>query len=268
MSEFLLKNPIRLSPSSYVEGYLRRHLFENVRYRSTKRLNRFEFQVFSKNGEDGIIEEIFNRIGVENMFFVELGVQKDTECNTTYLLFKEWKGLWVVEEEDHIPAIKGSCQKILEEERLMLVPSLMNRENIEDLFHQAAIIAEPDLLSINSVDNGYHLWSAIGSYRPRVVIVQYNAIFRPGTNYVMPYRGKAIGNEYSNFGASLQAFYEWGATVGYSVVGCDFTGTHAFFVRNDLLLNLFEFPYTPANHYEPARPFLFKKEGHTRKLLL
>jgi hypothetical protein len=30
-----------------------------------------EFRIFSQNGEDGIIAEIFNRIGTTNQFYVE-----------------------------------------------------------------------------------------------------------------------------------------------------------------------------------------------------
>src|SRR5580693_2797942 len=38
-------------------------LMKEPRYQEPKRLQRFERQVFSQNGEDGIIREIFNRIG-------------------------------------------------------------------------------------------------------------------------------------------------------------------------------------------------------------
>lgn len=41
-----------------------------------------EKRVFSQNGEDGIIEAIFARIGEGNKFFVEFGVQDGKECNT------------------------------------------------------------------------------------------------------------------------------------------------------------------------------------------
>src|SRR2546428_5794570 len=36
-------------------------------------LNSYEYRVQSQNGEDGIISEIFNRIGHTNKFFVEFG---------------------------------------------------------------------------------------------------------------------------------------------------------------------------------------------------
>lgn len=44
------------------EDFIQRHLFQNPRYASPLRLNRAECKVYSQNGEDGIIEEIFRRI--------------------------------------------------------------------------------------------------------------------------------------------------------------------------------------------------------------
>src|SRR5262245_26731952 len=45
-------------------------------------LRNYERRIFSQNGEDGIIEEIFNRIDTTNKLFVEIGIQDGTECCT------------------------------------------------------------------------------------------------------------------------------------------------------------------------------------------
>lgn len=46
-----------------------------------------ERKVYSQNGEDGIIEAIFEKIGVITGFFVEFGVQEGKECNSRYLRY-------------------------------------------------------------------------------------------------------------------------------------------------------------------------------------
>ena len=43
------------------------------RYDDRKRLLRYGFKVYSQSDEDGIIQEIFNRIGTTNRIFVEFG---------------------------------------------------------------------------------------------------------------------------------------------------------------------------------------------------
>src|SRR6516225_6330386 len=49
-----------------------------------KRLLRYGFKVYSQSDEDGIIQEIFNRIGTSNRVFIEAGV----ECNSVKRLIE------------------------------------------------------------------------------------------------------------------------------------------------------------------------------------
>jgi len=55
-----------------------------------------------------------------------------------------------------------------------------------------------------------------------------------------------------------------GAEKGYGLIGCDFTGTNAFFIRDDLLGDNFLPPYTSQIHYEPSRFFLDLSDGRSR----
>src|SRR5690348_5879965 len=45
-----------------------------------RRLLRHGFKIYSQNDEDGIIQEIFRRIGTTDRRFVEFGVQNGFEC--------------------------------------------------------------------------------------------------------------------------------------------------------------------------------------------
>ena len=70
-------------------------LLNNPRYQDPRRLNRHEHQVYSQNGEDGIIAEVFRRIGVRARSFIEIGVGDGVENNTTHLLLQGWSGCWL-----------------------------------------------------------------------------------------------------------------------------------------------------------------------------
>ena len=70
------------------------------------------------------------------------------------------------------------------------------------------------------------------------------------------------------YGASLKAYEELGARFGYSLVGCDLTGNNAFFVRTDLLKNLFADPFTAENHHEPPRYYLWYRLAHPSKFFV
>ena len=171
--------------NSLFDDYRQRNLFNNEKYKNPKKLNQFEFSAFSQNGEDGIIEEIFNRIGSTNRFFVEFGVQTGIESNSTYLLHKGWSGFWIDGNAKHVKKIMQNFSKVILSKKLQVKCGFITAENIESLFIEANVPQQFDLLSIDIDRNDYYVWDAIQSYNPRVVIIEYNAIFRPGCEFVV-----------------------------------------------------------------------------------
>jgi hypothetical protein len=247
-----------------IAQFLNDNLYNNPKYSQSKRLNKAEYQVFSQNGEDGIITEIFNRIGTTNKYFVEFGVENGLECNSTNLLYKQWQGLWIEGSSHFYAEINSTFKDIVDSGRLTVKNQFINAENIEEIFKSADVPAEPDMLSIDIDYNDYYVWKAIVNYKPRVVIVEYNALFRPDTNFVVPYNANRTWDGTSYFGASLLALQQLADEKGYCLVGCCFVGSNAFFVRKDLINDNFEAPYTAENHYEPIRDYLYFKAGRSR----
>lgn len=254
--------------SVLIEDYIARQLREDPRYADPRKLTRYEYQAFSQYGEDGILEEIFNRIGETNRYFVEFGVETGIECNSSLLLFKGWKGLWIEGNEQSAATIRQNFGGALKNGYLTLLNRFITAENIQSLFTEAGVPAEPDLLSIDIDRNDYYVWQAIEAFRPRVVCMEYNAIFPPSVDFVVPYAADQTWDGSSYFGASLAALNRLATSKEYSLVGCSLAGVNAFFVRNDCLNDHFAEPGNLKAHYEPARYFLYRKEGHPRKIIL
>lgn len=240
-------------------------LLSQPKYQDSLRLTRFEAKVYSQNGEDGIIAEIFNRIGTTNKYFVEFGSADGTENNSVFLLSQGWSGLWLDGDKDAIARVHEHFAPEIKARRLTADASFITAENIEQLFSSRSVPKDLDLLSIDIDRNDYHVWKAIGAYRPRVVVIEYNAIFSPGIEWVVDYKADAWWDGTANFGASLSALETLGRLKGYSLVGCTVAGVNAFFVRNDVLQNKFCAPYTARNHYEPTR-YWMTWGGHPRSL--
>jgi hypothetical protein len=247
-----------------VAQFLVENLYNHPKYKDSKRLNKYEYQSFSQYGEDGIIQEIFNRIGTTNKYFIEFGVENGLECNSLNLLYKQWQGLWIEGNPMYCQEINTRFADMIGSKQLSIKSSFITAENIEQLFESACAPAEPDMLSIDIDYNDYYIWQAITKYNPRVVVIEYNATYQPETDFVVPYNATRVWDGTSYFGASLTALERLGKLKGYSLVSCSFAGTNAFFVRNNLLNDAFEAPYTAANHYEPARYYLYHKNGHRR----
>lgn len=239
-------------------------LMREPRYADPSRLLRFGGQVCSQNGEDGMIQEIFRRIGVTTRVFAEVGVEDGVETNTTFLLSLGWSGFWFDGADAFIKTL-ASRPEI--RDRVRHAVAHLTRENVGSVFATAGVPKEFDLLSLDIDQNTFYIWEALADYRPRAVVVEYNATIPPGIDWKVRYRPDGMWDGSANFGASLKAYEQLGRALGYVLVGCDLHGINAFFVREDLAGDKFCEPFTAENHYEPPRYHLIQRRGHRRTIL-
>jgi hypothetical protein len=229
---------------------------ERERHRHPQRLTRYGRKVYSQNDEDGIIAEIFTRIGVEHRSFIEFGTETGIECNTTWLLMQGWQGLWIESDADACKSIVATHGDFLARGDLTVLNERVTAENINSCIVEAFRRDECDLLSIDVDYNDYWIWQAIDRIEPRVVLIEYNASWPPPSCVTVPYDPAGAWRGDNLFGASLAALAKLGDRKGYHLVGCSLSGVNAFFVRKDLCGEYFLAPGSATEHYEPARYFL------------
>jgi len=239
------------------------NLAEHPRFSDPKRLLRYGFQACSQNGEDGMIDEIFRRIGSESRVFVEIGIGNGNENNTAFLISQSWRGYWIDGSSEFLTGIRDRGWDV--DGILKGIQAFVSRDNVANLFTEAGVPTEFDLLSIDIDQNTYHVWQALAGFRPRVVVVEYNAAFPAHIEWVVPYNSDQMWDGSQNFGASLKAFEKLAVSLGYHLVGCDFTGVNAFFVRKDLCADKFSSPFVAEHHYEPPRYSAVTRRSHPPK---
>lgn len=229
-----------------------------------KRLLRYGFKLYSQCDEDGILQEIFRRIGTGNRVFVEFGVETGIECNTVKLLIEGWRGLWIDGTPDNVAAIEKHFDAFMCDGRLRAIQSFITAENINSLIEKGGITGDIDLLSIDIDRNDYWVWQAIEVVKPRVVVIEYNASLRPPMSAAVPYEPMQVWTGSNYFGASLEALVRLGRKKGYRLVGCSFSGANAFFVHDAFAGDHFVDPPTAEEHYEPPRYFFAGLSGGHR----
>ncbi len=236
----------------------RREILGEARYADPRRLERHGRKVYSQNDEDGILEEIFRRIGIASRSFVEFGVTDGRECNSLKLVLEGWHGLWIEAGATFCAAIRRTFGEQLAAGALELVQSMVTAENIDAVIGGARVArgGELDLLSIDIDGNDYHVLAAIRAVRPRVVVVEYNAKFPPPMDLVPRYDPQYAWDGTDYMGASLQALAGLGGRLGLQLVGTNITGSNAFFVRSDLAGDRFFAPATAEALYNPPRYWL------------
>jgi hypothetical protein len=191
-------------------------------------LTRYERRIYSQNGEDGILQAIFARVGTTNRYFVEFGVEDGSQCNTRYLADRHgWRGL----------LLDGRY----EDPARALHREFVTAENVNSLFTKYDVPTEFDLLSIDIDGNDLWVWNSIEPrWRPRVLVIEYNSSVGPDASLTIPYDPAFCWDGTTYFGSSLRALCALAEFRGYTLAACDSRGINAFFVRADLAAALGE----------------------------
>jgi len=242
--------------------YRRLFQIESSKPENAGKLWQYGYKVYSQNDEDGMIAEIFKRIGITTKTFIEIGVGNGIECNTAKLLVEGWSGLWFEGQPDNG---KGTIEPHFSK-RFSIKEVFVTVENINSLLSEASGWGEVDVCSIDVDYNTYWLWKALTVIKPRVVIIEYNALWPPPISLVVPYDHKAVWDITNYYSASLEAMTQMATGKGYSLVGCDLTGTNAFYVRDDLVGDKFLQPYTAEKHYMPVNYNFNHSSGHPSRI--
>jgi len=249
-----------VDPNRRIAGYLARNEIERIihaaRANDERRLEPFGFKVYSQNDEDGIIEEIFRRIGVEKGTFLEIGVENGLECNTLYLIHKGWSGYWVEGNKAHKTRIFEKFNSIIKNGKLGVLVDFVHPENFLEIYQRMDFQEkEPDFLSIDIDGNDIYLLEALPC-RPKVICIEYNAKFRPNIEKKPVYSRNYFwkGTDYS--GSSLLSITKQADALGYQLVATNITGANAFYVRKDLVGEKFPKDYSAEALYNPPRYWL------------
>ncbi|MFL6088984.1 MAG: hypothetical protein ACJ71Z_02460 [Aeromicrobium sp.] len=237
-------------------GSLERAVYAGVSADST--IHDWEAKIRSQNGEDGILLNVFSRIGATSRRFLEFGCSSGLECNSVNLaLGFGWSGLMLDADPTAVRKAKIFFQDHLGEhhDRVELRAGYVTPENINDLIADA--MAGPDDLDLLSIDVDsidYWIWEAVDpKFRPRVVVCEYNAGFGPTRSLtVAPREGfDPFTKHPSGFyhGASVAALHKLATARGYQLIGCDSAGVNTFFVRRDCAEGLPDLD--PREAYQP-----------------
>jgi hypothetical protein len=231
-----------------------RKLLLDDRYSDPRCLTRHGYKNFSQFDEDGIINEIFNRIGTKTKTFVEIGIGNGLECNTHSLLYQGFSGVWIEGAANFVDDAKKRFQFVINNGQLKIMNEFVDVNNINKILEISGIKPEIDLLSLDIDGNDFHILRNITAISPRVIVLEYNAKYQSNIDWVMEYNSKHISDKTSYFGASLKAFENLMIKKGYNLVGCSVTGANAFFVRKDLISEeIFLPPFTSEKHFEDCK---------------
>jgi hypothetical protein len=206
--------------------------------KTSTNLSDYEFKVFSQWGEDGIIQRLVQTTTIKNRTFIEFGIEDFTESNSRFLMMKDnWRGFVIDGSSKNISNLKNSYYFWKHE--LATEQAFITRENINALLTKSGFDSDIGILSIDLDGMDYFVLEAITTFKPRILICEYNAVFGPSRKISVPYQPNFMRTQahYSNlyWGASLAAMTHLANKKGYALVGTNSVSSNAFYVRKDLV---------------------------------
>jgi hypothetical protein len=205
------------------------------------------FVLHSQNEEDGITLALLDMTGVVGRRFVEIGCGAKGG-NSAILAFEfGWSGVMIDANPVHL---EGLRRQLLPNRAVSLACATVSSRNVNTVLREHGVSGEIDLLSIDVDSCDYWVFDALDACTPRVVVIEYNALFGPDRAVTLPDQPLPVSIPKGYFGASLAALEKVARRKGYRLVVCEPSGMNAFFVRNDLAPEL---PgLTPAEAFRVA----------------
>lgn len=204
-------------------------------YESIENLNDLDYQIFSQNGEDGIIDFLINRLGIKIPKFIEIGIGDYSECNSRFIYERCSPSGLVID-----------CMKDLEKKvsknvnlwkgQLEIVEKKVSSKNILDIIDAKNFFDKLDIFSIDVDGIDYWIIKELPKNFSKIAIVEYNSVFGKEKSITVPNIDdfNRTNYHYSNlcFGMSLKAAIDIMREKNFYFVGVNLMRNNAFFVSN------------------------------------
>lgn len=194
------------------------------------RLLDFRNDVFSQNGEDGVIAELLQRLGLDSSrdrWCVEFGAWNGKHLSNTFHLVKSaaWNAIYIEGDRRKYPDLVRTAR---EYSRIRPIEAMVTGESgsgstLDDLLSGTELPTDYDLLSIDIDSSDLDVWAHHLQFQPKVVVIEINSSIPPG---ILQWHTSARQNG-NSFSSTLNVAHE----KGYTLV-CH-TG-NLIFVRNEL----------------------------------
>jgi len=180
--------------------------------------------IYSQNGEDGILDLLLSHLGINEGYFVEFGAWDGKHWSNAYHQYESgWTGCFIEGETSRYANLLANVP----DENILKIKAFVEPTGPQavDAILEKHNISSVDLLSIDIDSDDLAIWESINKFKPAVVVIEYNSTIPFDTRYINP-PGQTHGN-------SALSITESAMRRGYKLV--EGTDTNLIFVIEDLI---------------------------------
>lgn len=180
--------------------------------------------VFSQCGEDGVLEKIFAVLQIEHGTCVEFGAWDGRHLSNTCNLLENrgWSGVLIEGSTRKFPDLQKNFGHRPDITLLNRLVNFTGPDCLDAILASTSLPVDFDLLSIDVDGNDYHIMESLETYRPKVIVIEFNPTIPPHVEFVQA-RDLSV-----NHGNSLLSLTRLAERKGYALICC--TDWNAFFV--------------------------------------
>ncbi len=197
-------------------------MFSNTFY------NQYKKNVYSQNGEDGVLEELLKRLEIDNGWVCEFGAWDGKHLSNTFRLIetKCFNGVFI---EGDSEKFKDLLKTQSEYPNITAIEAFVEHDSasettLDKILAKTQIPTDFDILSIDIDSYDYQIWKSVENYKPKIVVIEINSS-------ILPTDEKHIHYPFVYSGTGFAPMLKLGEEKGYKFVL--HTG-NMIFVRNDL----------------------------------
>ena len=148
---------------------------------------KYKHNVYSQNGEDGIIQELLLRLKDKvnpDPWCVEFGAWDGIHCSNTFNLVKSgWNAFYIEGNKERFKNLEKNCSefKKLICECKYVEKDFTSINSLDNILKGKGIPKDFDILSIDIDSFDLEVWESLTNFCPKIVIIEINGRYLPGT---------------------------------------------------------------------------------------
>jgi hypothetical protein len=181
-------------------------------------LTKYASNVTSQCGEDGIIAKALTLLPDRDRWCVEFGAWDGKFASNTYdlVISQDFRGVFIEADPKRFLELERTHGASGRNVLLNHMVGFTKSDSLDVLLSRCDIPTHFDLLSIDIDGNDYYVWEAVGKYRPKLVVIEFNPTIG---NSILFVQKKDTG---VSQGASPASLAELGRQKGYELIAATY----------------------------------------------